>query len=46
MGTNPKTALGGGGTFVVRGNNIPLIIAGGGGGIKRCQNNIQDVMRP
>lgn len=32
---SPKTAGGGGGTFVVRGSNAPLIIAGGGGGIKK-----------
>ena len=32
---NPKTAEGGGGTFVMGENDIPLIIAGGGGGITK-----------
>ena len=30
-----KTGSGGGGTFVVRGDNKPLIIAGGGGGVAK-----------
>ena len=31
--SNEKPGSGGGGTFVVRGDNKPLIIAGGGGGV-------------
>ena len=33
--SNIKTGSGGGGTFVVRGDNKPLIIAGGGGGVAK-----------
>ena len=35
---NGNSCGGGGGTFVVRGSNIPLIIAGGGGGMETAQS--------
>ena len=38
INTGSVSSGGGGGTFVVRGSNIPLIIAGGGGGIQKVES--------